>query len=232
MFLRIFSLTLEPVNPLQFSLGECRSFFNKELAAYSLSTKNTDSDKLHRYQAVQCKYIKDTLMVIGISQGAGLLHQLAGGRDTILAGANTSLITERDSLIRNEEFGITGSLHSYEFLTPWLALNQQNAKKFYDLSGKTERDAFMQKLLLGHLTSLAKSLDYKLPFPIICEPKVRFRRDRIDNENIMVFLGRFQTNLRIPDFMGIGQSISKGFGTVRHVDQDLQADPRAETPDR
>ena len=109
---------------------------------------------------------------------------------------------------------------AYEFLTPWLALNQQNAKKFYDLKGKPERDAFMQKLLLGHLGALAKSLDYKPPVPVTCEPKVRFRRDRIDHENIIVFLGKFQTNLRIPDFLGIGQEVSRGFGTIRHLESD------------
>jgi len=219
MFLHIFTLTLEPVNPLQFSLEEARSFFNKELAAYSLTDKSPGT--IHRYQALQCKYVKNDLMVIGLSQGAGLLLQLAEGRDTILTGVNACTISRRDSAIRNGEFGITGSPHLYEFLTPWLALNQQNAKKFYDLKGKPERDAFMQKLLLGHLNTLAKSLDYKPPIPISCEPKVRFRRDRIDNENVIVFLGKFRTNLSIPDFLGIGQSVSRGFGTIRGIDPEL-----------
>jgi hypothetical protein len=227
MFLRIFTLTLEPVNPLRFSLEEARSFFNRELAAYSQI--NRDPDTIHRYQALQCKYSKNDLMVIGISQGAGLLRQLSEGRDTILTGPHACTITGRDSAIRNEEFGITGSPYIYEFLTPWLALNQQNAKKFYDLKGKPERDAFMQKLLLGHLNALAKSLDYKPSLPISCEPKVRFRRDRIDDENIMVFVGKFRTNLGIPDFLGIGQSVSRGFGTIRHIDPEffipVQGDP-------
>jgi hypothetical protein len=57
--------------------------------------------------------------------------------------------------------------------------------------------------------------------PISCEPKVRFRRDRIDDENIMVFVGKFRTNLGIPDFLGIGQSVSRGFGTIRHIDPEF-----------
>jgi len=220
MFLRIFTLTLEPVNPLQFSLDGARSFFNKELAAWSLLHKD-DSDAIHRYQAVQCKYLRHELIVIGISQGAGLLRELTGGHDTILSGTDACTITVRDPAIRTEEFGVMDSPQTYEFLTPWLALNQQNAKKFYDLKGKPERDAFMQKLLLGHLSTLAKSLDYKPVEPISCEPKVRFRRDRIDHENVIVFLGKFRTNLRIPDHLGIGQSVSRGFGTIRHIDPAL-----------
>jgi hypothetical protein len=37
----------------------------------------------------------------------------------------------------------------------------------------------------------------------------------------MVFLGKFQTNLRIPDFLGIGLSVSRGFGTIHSIDKDL-----------
>jgi hypothetical protein len=35
-----------------------------------------------------------------------------------------------------------------------------------------------------------------------------------------VFLGTFQTNLTIPDYLGIGQSVSAGFGTIRRTVQD------------
>ena len=108
-------------------------------------------------------------------------------------------------------------MHTYEFLTPWLALNQQYAKKFYDLSGKPARDAFMQKLLLSHLNTLAKSLDYLPPEPVTCTAKVKFMRERIDRENVIVFMGKFSTNLRIPDYLAIGQSVSQGYGTVREI---------------
>ena len=110
-----------------------------------------------------------------------------------------------------------GTLQTYEFLTPWLALNQQNAKKFYTLKGKVERDAFMHSILINNLGMLAKSLDYKIPEPIQCEAKIRFRIDRIERENVIVFLGKFRTNLNIPDYFGIGQSVSQGFGTIRCV---------------
>jgi hypothetical protein len=33
----------------------------------------------------------------------------------------------------------------------------------------------------------------------------------------MVFLGTFRTNLQIPAYFGIGQSVSQGFGTVREL---------------
>ena len=109
---------------------------------------------------------------------------------------------------------------SYEFLTPWLALNQQNAKKFYLLQGKPARDAFMKKILLDNIATLAKSLGCDLPVPVTCEAKIRFTKDRINTTNVIVFSGKFQATIRIPDYLGIGQSVSVGFGTIKAIPAD------------
>ena len=217
MILPVFTLTLEPSNPLQFSLDEMRAFFNKKLAEYTQIHKDSSILFIHRYPVIQCKQVKNTLVVVGISQGAELMREISFGEKELGAGNNACIISGQDPAIRNEAFGVTDKIHRYEFLTPWLALNQQNAKRFYDLKGKPERDAFMQKILTGNLTTLAKSLDYDLPALLTCESRVRFKRERISQENIMVFLGTFITNLSIPDYLGIGQSISQGFGTIRSV---------------
>jgi hypothetical protein len=217
MILPLFTLTLEPSNPLLFSVDELRSFFNKKVTAYTLLHKDSARVFLHRYPVVQCKQIKGMLMVIGIGHGAEYLQEISCGKREIGIGANTCIIAGQDEEIRNEAFGLSDKIHTYEFLTPWLALNQQNAKKFYDLKGKPMRDAFMTKILTGNLSTLAKSIDYDPPSPITCESRVRFRRERIHHENVMVFLGKFSTNLRIPDYLGIGQEISSGFGTIRNI---------------
>ena len=217
MILPIFTLTLEPTNPLQFSLDELRPFFSKKVAEYTKLHKDFNTGFIHRYPVVQCKQIKSMLIVIGISQGADFLQEISGGGKELRIGENTCTISGRDQEIRNEAFSISDKIHTYEFLTPWIALNQQNAKKFYDLKGKAERDAFMQKILTGNLNTLAKSIDYDLPAPLTCESRVRFKRERINHENVMVFLGTFRTNLRIPDYLGIGQSVSAGFGTIRCI---------------
>lgn len=221
MNLRIFTLTLEPENPVRFSIEGFRSFLNKQVLEYA--TLRTDREGfVHRYQVVQCKQVKTMLLAVGIAQGADFLHQLSTGRTAIAAGPDACTIISRDPAVREEEFGIADEPSTYEFQTSWLALSQQNAKKFYDLTGKPERDAFMYKILIGHLATLAKSLDYTPAVPITCEAKVRFRRERIDRENLIVFYGKFTTNLRIPDYLGIGQSITQGYGTVRRVDTEIQ----------
>ncbi len=217
MILHIYTISLEPEHPLRFSVADLRSFLTKELGEYITLHKANTTGFIHRYPVLQCKQIKTDLIVTGISQGAGCLCQLMRDKTMLGTGESTCRITTRDPAIRSEPFGVADTSISYEFLTPWLALNQQHAKKFYDLNGKPERDAFMQKLLTAQLTILAKSLDYRITVPVSCDAKVRFRRDRIGRENVMVFLGKFRTNLHIPDYLGIGLSISQGYGTIKRI---------------
>ena len=217
MILRMYNLSLEPEYPLRFSADELRSFLNKKMAEYITLHKDDTAGFIHRYPVLQCKQIKTGLIMIGISQGAGWLCRSTHDRTILGTGESTCRITARDPAIRSEPFGVADASITYEFLTPWLALNQQHAKKFYDLNGKLQRDAFMQKLLAAHLHTLAKSLDYGITIPVSCEAKVRFRRDRIGRENVMVFLGKFVTNLTIPDYLGIGLSVSQGYGTIKRI---------------
>jgi hypothetical protein len=225
MILRMYTISLEPEHPLRFSIEELRSLLNKKLADYSALHKDNTAGFIHRYPVLQCKLVKGDLIVTGISQGADCLINLIQDEEVLGTGENTCRVTARDPAIRSEPFGTADTVIMYEFQTPWLALNQQNAKKFYDLNGKPQRDAFMQKLLTTHLNTLAKSLDYKITVPVSCEAKVRFKRERIDRENVMVFLGKFRTNLQIPDNLGIGQSVSQGYGTIKCITESPEPDP-------
>ena len=217
MILRMFILNLEADNPVQFSIGELRAYLAGVLTEFTLSHSENSPAFLHRYPAVQCKMIKNTIVVVGISQGVDVLEYISRGEKKISPGKNACSIVGRDTAVREEQFGISDVLTTYEFLTPWLGLNQQNTKKFYDLTGKPERDAFLEKMLCEGLRTLAKSLDYKAPVPVTCEEKVRFRKDWIDNKSVMVFVGKFRTNLMIPDYLGMGRSVSLGFGTIRQI---------------
>jgi hypothetical protein len=217
MILRMYTLTLEPEHPLRFSADELRLYLNQKMAEYTSLHRENTAGYIYRYPVVQVKLVKSALMVTGISQGADCLYYLIRNQTKLGSGENICRITSSDKKIQEEPLGVTDTVVMYEFVTPWLALNQQNAKKFYDLNGKLQRDAFMQNLLTAQLTTLAKSLDYAITVPVRCEAKVRFRRDRIGRDNVMVFLGKFRTNFHIPDYLGIGLSISQGYGTIKRI---------------
>jgi hypothetical protein len=217
MKLPVFFLTIEPGDPLRFSSEEFRSTLTGQLADYTRHHQTSPAASVHRYPVLQVKLVRDTYIVLGISQGASFLQDLAKDQHVLGAGTTTCRIRSGDTGIREEPFGTVATDTVYEFQTPWLALNQQNAKKFYELKGKPARDAFMLNMLSTQLNSLAKSLDYPISVPVTCTAKVRFLRERVGRENRIVFLGKFRTNLSIPDYFGIGRSISLGYGTIKRI---------------
>lgn len=219
MFLRIFSISLTPVNPHRFSLFKFRSLLARLCSDHAGITgaRAPVGPVLSRYPPIISGQQKTVIRVTGICQGADFLWQIVDGNTEILDGNLQCHIDTRDAVIRNEKLETTDDQHEYEFLTPWLALNQQNEKKFYLLQGKPARDVFMQKLLTTQLNTLAKSLESPPGKPITCTAQVRFIRERIDHQTVMVFKGRFRTNLLIPQYLGIGRSVSQGFGWVREI---------------
>ena len=217
MILRTLILTFDPDRPVHDPLPGLRSFFNKKFAGYTECHRQEANSFIHRYPTVQCKVIRDFPTVIGINEGAVFLKEFADESREIPVGPVTYRIAEHDIVIRDEMFGISDTLHSYEFATPWLALTQENYKKFYKLTGKPERDEFIQKIIADTLISLSKSLDYEILAPVTCDTNLHFQKDRLDGVSVMTFTGKFQVNFEIPEYLGIGKSVSQGYGAVRRI---------------
>ncbi len=91
--------------------------------------------------------------------------------------------------------------------------------RYYGLRGREERDEFLRKTLIANLLSMSKSLDYQVPDMIKCDVQVKIRKNRLKDVNVMTFIGGFCANFLIPDYLGIGKSVSRGFGAVRRCCQ-------------
>lgn len=217
MILHTFTLTLGSTRPIYGSAHELRGFFATKFNEYTELHQHNADKFIYRYPVVQYKMIGNVPTVIGINEGAEVLKQIFDEYQEIRLGQNTYQIVERGISLKDEDFGLSDKIHSYEFVTPWLALNQENYKKFYTLKGKEERDEFIRKILIGNLISMAKSLNYNVPGPIKSDANVHFRKDRLKDVSVMTFAGKFHANFLIPDLLGIGKSVSRGFGAVRQL---------------
>jgi len=215
MILHTFTLTLGSTRPIHGTAPELRGFFATKFTEY-IELHQHDADKfVYRYPVVQYKMINNVPTVIGINEGAEVLKKIYDEYQEIRLGANTYQIVERGIALKDEEFGISDKIRSYEFATPWLALNQENYKRFYALKGNEERDEFVRKILIGNIISMSKSLGYEVPAQIKCDTNLHFQKDRLKDVSVMTFTGKFHVNFLIPDFLGIGKSVSRGFGAVK-----------------
>ena len=104
----------------------------------------------------------------------------------------------------------------YKFLTPWLALNQDNYERFAN-SGIDERTDILKKILTGNILSMAKGLGYWVEEPIEVLIKLNPVKINYKNRKMIGFKGGFMTNFMIPNHLGLGKSVARGFGTVKKV---------------
>lgn len=70
----------------------------------------------------------------------------------------------------------------------------------------------------GDVISMLKGLGYTVPAPIKDNiHKIREVQTRLKGNPMFGFLGSFSVNFEIPDYWGIGKSVSRGFGTIKRV---------------
>jgi len=220
MNLKTFTLTLASTRPITGSAPELRGFFATKFNEYALLHQHSADRLIYRYPLVQYKMINGAPMVIGINDGAEILKQIYDKYDKIKLGEEIYEIVEKGISVRNQEFGLSDKFHSYEFATPWLALNQENYMKYYGLKSHENRNEFLRKTLIGNLLSMSKTLDYQVPDKIKCDVDVKIRKSRLKDVNVMTFIGGFCANFIMPEYLGIGKSVSRGFGTVKQLERD------------
>ena len=65
---------------------------------------------------------------------------------------------------------------------------------------------------------MSKGLDYIVPGPIKVDiPTLKEVNTSLKRNPMLVFFGKFEVNFKIPDYLGIGKSVSRGFGTVKRL---------------
>ena len=215
MKIDMLSLTLSSTRPITESAFKLRGFFATKFTEYELLHQHVNVDKLiYRYPKVQYKFIDSTPTVIGINEGAEVLKEIYDQYSQITLGNNTYEIVERGISLQKEEFGISDQTLSYRFATPWLALNQKNYDKYFKSNSHEQKDQ-LQRTLIGNILSMAKGLDH------VVNSKIEINMGRKQHKYCTVkgvkMLGiecEFMGNFAIPDCLGLGKSVSRGFGAV------------------
>lgn len=215
--LKTLEMTFEGAGEFRGDANQIRGFFASKFNEYDLLHNHNTDRFCYRYPLVQYKVLDRIPLVVGVNEGAEILKGLFDKFDTVTLPYENFEITERSMRIKKQDFGLTKSIYFYEFLTPWLALNKENEEKFLETRNPEEQKEMLRKTLAGNLLSMSKTLGYTVPDTIKCDVDVELRRSKYKNMDFTSFTGGFIANFLIPDFMGVGKGVAKGFGTVRKI---------------
>ena len=175
-----------------------------------------DGSSIYRYPHIQFKVVQDHPMVIGINQGASLiLQRFLDIREIVISGKQYSL-DQKNMSSQEIHLGIKAELYQYYFESPWMALNQSNHAK-YIAADSLVRKALLSSILTGNILSLYKSTDCMITERILLTHDLRQVTTNFKNQKMLAFIGSFVTNAVLPDHIGLGKSVSRGYGTITKV---------------
>jgi hypothetical protein len=121
-----------------------------------------------------------------------------------------------------EPFGLARYPLSYRSISPWLALNEQNHDRYGQLRASQQRRELLGRIMVGNLLSLAKSAGHWVDGHIVCE--IGAIREELVTHKGIKFLG-FQThcqmNFWLPEWLGIGKLVSKGYGLFERCEHKM-----------
>jgi len=164
------------------------------------------------YPRVQVKILNEQIYVVGIAQGVDPILSLVDKLGTMDFGNITFDVLGADVEVENDRFLPSNRMLRYKFLTPWIALNEANLMKYKQLFGD-DRLKFLTRLLSHNIVFLAREMDIELETKIYTQLNLESLYPKIvDDGQMGAFEGVFQTNFMLPNFLGVGNSITKGYG--------------------
>ncbi len=205
--------TDRPLNTYAFSL---RGFIGKQFPQIELlHNHSTDNTFIYVFPRVQYHILNGYAMIIGIEEGVDAVKLIESSLYQLSLHREVYKVIEKDGIEIEINYGVVARHQDYSFLTPWLALNEKNYDKYQRLGSWAKKIEMLEKVLIGNIISMSKSLGYTVPEPIKVDIKnMKEIQTKLKGTPMLGFLGTFSVNFEIPDYWGIGKSVSRGFGTV------------------
>lgn len=208
------------LNPSQ--IHKLRGYVGNVFSEHDL-IHNHDADtgkSIYRYPLIQFKIIDNTPCIIALTDKAvRVFTEIFMALNEIIIDGRKISINEKDLKIETIDFGFSQETVMYEFITPWIGLNQKNFAIFINLKNQKEKNDLLKRILIGNILSMSKYLGLQLNQGQKINAGLQLQQTKVTlkGQQMIGFKGMFKTNFMIPDHMGLGKSVSRGFGSVKKI---------------
>jgi len=198
-----------------------RGFFANNFKEILFHNHYQDGTLRYGYPLIQYKIIDNKPFILGLNEGGDLIKEHFLDIDKLVLGDKeyispcSKLSVNKETLIINKDYDMP--IYKYIFITPWLGLNQENYdiyKEKYINACNKEKTQFFKSIITGNILSFAKGIGWWIEEKITVVPSLSEISVKFKNKDMIGFTGYFFSNIYLPEYIGIGKSISRGFGTL------------------
>jgi len=210
---------LIPATPGHFQAPQVRGAIANLYRDWSIMHQHLGQQFLYQHPLVQYKVSEGIPMVVGLGIGAELLAALQPPHELILDRVpvhfkDVRLVSE----VYEPDFVTPRRFH---FVTPWLALNEDNHKlyRLYESDEQTiAMQQLLQRILIGNIISFAKGLGLS----ILTRLQANIERwhaepvcaKQLDSGLLLGFAANGEITFSAPPLWGFGKQSSRGNGVM------------------
>ena len=166
------------------------------------------------YPRVQVKILNEQIYIVGINEGVDSIKAIAKKMDFLDFGNITFQVLDNEIEEHKNRFQPVSKLIRYRFVTPWVALNQTTGYRYRNLNN-AGRVNFLNRLLGQNIVFMAREMGMELEKNIFTKVTLSSLFPRqVDENNWGAFDGEFRANFVLPNYLGIGNGITRGYGTL------------------
>ena len=177
----------------------------------------------YSYPLIQYKKLGEYAAVVALQEAVPQLAELLLENTVpikLRLGRRMVSASVSDVFRQNIDMSVSTAMRTFE-ISRWLPLNQENYDAYCTMDSLADKLAFLENLLLGNIISFAKGVG------VFFEEQVRVSIVYILSTGTFKYKGvemlgfdiQFRTNVRLPEFIGLGKGVSLGFGTIMSEDQ-------------
>lgn len=166
----------------------------------------------------QFKVINNEVFILALNDGVEFANSFQWPKEITMPLGNTKRYVELElvSKIPQQASFCETDFQCYRNITPYIALKQEKYETYLALT-EDERRAFIEKGLSNHVLTAAKWCGPTVKHQI----KVKLIQMKIGNPvrikddlYFTPFDVMFECNTEIPDYLGVGRFVSRGYGTM------------------
>ncbi len=204
------------VTPYQLKGTLIRDYANHSIVPFI----NGEYRDEYRYPRVQVKVLRNQLSLFGIGEGYDPVIALSETLKSFTVD-DINYVVEDQELLQSELVVDTPAdqFLRYKFITPWVALNRRSLAHYKSLLPR-ERLTYLNRMLVQNLLFIAREMGAEPLFNVSARVKLQSLSPRVvELQGSGSFKGYFTSNMILPDYLGLGNGITKGLGTIVQLEQ-------------